>query len=90
MTREWTGEELDQVRALHARALPPQDIAARLARSVEDVVDRMVLMRLLGGPEDHPPLRTYGADEEGDVVPVLDGREDDPAAWVHVTPGDRV
>ncbi len=29
------------------------------------------------------PEPSFGADEEGDVVPPLDGPDDDPAAWVH-------
>ena len=90
MAAGWTGRELDLVREMHARALPPQDIAARLGKSVEDVVDRMALMHLVEVPGGRPPIRTYGADEEGDVVPVMGGADDDPAAWVHVAPGDKI
>jgi hypothetical protein len=77
---DWTGEDLDRLRALEAEGLSLAVIADRLGRTVNDVQDRLTLIHAGSN------VPSYGPDEEGDV-PVPSGpRSDDPAAWAHVDP----
>ena len=75
--REWTGEDLDHLRALQAAGRDAEAIAAELGRDRGDVEERLALLV----PFD-PSEPAMGPDEEGDVIPTAGRRADDPAAWV--------
>lgn len=73
--REWTNFDLDRLRQLDERNVPPAQIADRLQRRQADIEDRLTIVRARApGP--------VGPDEEGDV-PLPRDVPDDSAAWVH-------
>lgn len=76
----WTAADLDRLRALVGR--PIGEIAGAMGRTLEDIAERLALIR------GDSTLPSYGPDEEGEAPVSHDARLDDTAGWVHLDPDE--